>query len=215
MPVAFDAASSAITTLASSLTFSHTVTGSNLALGVGVEFGDTGLVRTVSSITYNAVNLTKPAGGTSYNGTSIRSELWYLANPASGANNVVITLSASVDGELIGGAVSMTGVDQATPVGTAANATGQSTTPTVTVTSAVDEMVMDSVAYNLTTGATPGAGQTERWERLASLTNSGVGSTEAGAASVVMDWTTLLSDWATVGLPFNEAVDTLFAQSVL
>jgi MSHA pilin protein MshD len=54
-----------------------------------------------------------------------------------------------------------------------------------------------------TTGnKTAGAGQTERWDSFNGDAD-GAGSTEAGAASVVMTWTGVPEEWATIAVPLK------------
>src|SRR3972149_3113909 len=95
-PPVFDIASSTgtVIAIASSLTWSHTVTstGADRILVVGVSIRN-GSSQTVSSVTYNGVAFPPVLGGVATNGTVLRNELWYLLNPATGTNNVVVTLS--------------------------------------------------------------------------------------------------------------------------
>lgn len=64
----------------------------NRILYCGVQITDNS--RSVSGITYNGVALTKIAHKDTPNG-SRRVELWYLLNPASGSNDVIVTLSGA------------------------------------------------------------------------------------------------------------------------
>lgn len=85
---------------------SYTCTGTNLILFVGV----TGAIGSddVTAITYNGVSLTKIGGlvTPSSNGRGIC--LWYLINPATGANTIAITGGGFIDGY----AASYTGAKQ-------------------------------------------------------------------------------------------------------
>ena len=189
----FDAATTGTAANAGSLTFSHSVgaAGTNRLLIVAVSIDN----RTVSGVTYNGVAMTSVGSAT--NGKQI-SHMWRLIAPATGANNVVVTLSGGGD-DIIAVATSYTGVDQTTPLGTPATATGTSTTASVTVTSATNELVVDSVSSNLGT-LTVDASQTQRGNAVAG-DNQGGASEEAGAASVVMSWTIGSSSaWASVGV---------------
>src|SRR4029079_3160852 len=109
--IAFDAASSADTgtVTAASLTWSHTIgaSGVNRILIVGVSIRSSSS-QTVSSVTYNATSLTLV--GQTTNSTNARVEIWRLIAPATGAHNVVLTLSAAA--RFVGGAASFTGVSQ-------------------------------------------------------------------------------------------------------
>src|SRR2546427_11529933 len=138
-------------------------------------------------------------------GGSDKVSIWKLVTPAPGANNVVVTLSALTN--VKAGATSWTNVDQTTPVGTAATNTGSSNFPSVTVASAAEEVVHDTIGANVDQdelAVTADAGQTERWNIRTSHT--GGGSTEVGAASVTMSWTMVKNtSWAIVGVPIKPA----------
>lgn len=91
MAIAYDTSTAnAFTASATSTTFSHTCTGSDLILWVGVSIRPT---RTISSVTYNGVTMTQ-SGNNSFTG-AVDNYLYYLVNPATGANDVVVTQSAS------------------------------------------------------------------------------------------------------------------------
>lgn len=70
--------------------WSHTCTGSDLILVVCAWVNSS---DTVSGITYNGVSLTEQAAQTTSNG--LTASIWTLANPATGSNNVEITVSGS------------------------------------------------------------------------------------------------------------------------
>ena len=178
--VAFDAAASTSAASASSLSWTHTASGSNRLVIVGATWGD---FVTITSVTY---------GGTPMNflGTQAQSDqniaMYRLVAPPTGAQTVSVNFSGP--SRSIAGSVSFTNVDQTTPTGTFASAVGFSTTPSVTVASAAGEMVIDTLDYDTGgTTVTPGAGQTQRWNLKPNI--NGAGSTEAGAASVTMNWT--------------------------
>ncbi|GAC1603610.1 MAG: hypothetical protein NVS3B29_08400 [Candidatus Saccharimonadales bacterium] len=181
-----DASSSSNTAnTATSLTWSHTVgAGANLLM-VGFSYN----AGTISSVTYNGVAMTQKSTVT--NGTSITA-MYYLVSPATGANNVVITLGSA--NSIIGGATSFIGADTVTPLGPAVT-TGLSNTNTITsgaVTSAAGEIVFDSLGVALDVTASPGAGQTQGWFiHNPTAGDSGGGSTKAGASSVTTSWTGL------------------------
>ena len=181
MAVAFDAASSAAGAGDVPLTFSHTCSGSDRVLLVWVGVRE-GAPPTVTSITYNGVNLTRVGGDS--NDPLI--DLWRLIAPATGANNVVITLSANV-AVFTGIAISFTGAHQTTPLGTAVFefAGDQS----IAVSSATDELVCDALFVANDGTATVGAGQTERINATGGEGLRRCCSTEPGATTVTMSWT--------------------------
>jgi hypothetical protein len=145
----------------------------------------------------------------------IRSEMWYITAPATGTNDIYITFSDDI--RAVAGGMSYTGVDQDNPFGTPATAGGDSATPSVTISSAPGELVVDTVGVrqddppNVT--LTKGANQTERYNDAsqdATAYNNvvGAGSEEAGAASVTMSWTASASRvWAIVAAPLKPVAD--------
>ena len=201
MAIAFDAASSSGGAAVTSVTWSHTTSGANRALIVGVSFWN-GSTQSISGVTYAGTAMTNVGGATDL--SNDRAQQWALSNPTTGANNVVVSFSAAVDA--VCGAVSFTGAHQTTAslTGTQATATGTSTAPSVNVTSATGEIVIDTLAQFAQTD-TVGAGQTQRWNATFG-SEDGAGSTEAGAATVTMSWTLGASaDWALVGVGVKPA----------
>lgn len=204
LPV-FNAATTGTAAGASSVTFSHTPAGADRLLSVGVSIDN----RVVNSVTFGGTGLTSVSSAT--NGAQV-AHLWRLIAPAASAQNVVVTLSGG-GSDIIAVATSYTGVDQTTPLGTPATATGTSTTASVAVTSATDELVVDCVSSNLGT-LTVGAGQTERGNAVAG-DNQGGSSTEPGAASVTMSWTIGSSSaWASVGVSIKGVAATVITDTI-
>ncbi|HEX9638719.1 MAG TPA: C25 family cysteine peptidase, partial [Acidobacteriota bacterium] len=209
--IGFDTATSADTGTgtASSLTFSLTVgsSGNGRLLIVGVSIRNSGS-QTVSSVTYNGVNLTQV--GARSNSAHARIEIWRLVAPATGANNVVVTMSAAA--RFVAGAASFTGVNQTTPVGTFFSNIGSNSTPSVNVTGVLEgEVIIDTLANRYLGGwnhlPIEGSGQTERWnDRTTSDTadqnTPGSGSTEpapAGGGTVTMSWTLDVNQQSAIG----------------
>lgn len=158
--IAFDTGGSVVqNSTAPSFTWSHTVSGSNRILVVGVSIRNQ-QNETASSVTYAGTPLTFV--GARSNETSARVEIWYMKAPPTGANNVVVTLSAPA--KIVGGAISLTGVDQTTPIAVSAFTAGSSTKPTLTLNDvATSAWVIDVLAFRSTgtsgPTATPGGGQ--------------------------------------------------------
>jgi hypothetical protein len=187
-------------------TFSHTTTGSDRLLLVSVASqpnDDDGIVEVATGITYGGQALTLV--GTAASGTdNARIEIWRLVNPPAGSNTVSITFNDAFDDPVneegaSAGAVSFTGVHQGTPLGTFASANASGVTPmTVNVSSAVGELVFDTVARK-GNAVTVDPGQSEQWNLCTDGGCSNVGggaSTKAGAASVTMSWTPDNDRWA-------------------
>jgi hypothetical protein len=145
-------------------------------------------------------------------GNVVAVEQWRLLAPTTGsALTIAVTLTGSVN-IIEGFGVSYTGVNQTTPTGTPAGATGASTAPSVNVTSAASELVVDVVgakADDATETLVVGASQTSRGEEGSSdggtvFVYGGV-SEEAGAASVTMSWdmSPNNNNWAIAGSPLK------------
>jgi hypothetical protein len=93
MAIAYDTSSKGTDTTSTGQSWSHTCTGSDRLLVVGVSH-TAATDGTLTGITYNGAAMTKAA--------SIRrsdnvcwTQLWYLVGPASGSNTIQITLSGS------------------------------------------------------------------------------------------------------------------------
>lgn len=131
MAIALDASSKKSQDASTTATWSHTCTGSNLILLVGVEVG---AGNTITGVTYNGVSMSQvnllALGGSTFGNVYV----FKLVGPSTGANNIVVTASASTF--IYCAATSFTGVDQTTPidVNTTTSATATSITGTVTTT---------------------------------------------------------------------------------
>jgi len=181
-PIAFDAASSASTaTDSKTLSWSHTSSGSDRIMIVGVT---TRSNRSVISLTYDGTSLTKIRNDNP--GEDVRSELWYLIAPPEGTHNVDLAVDSITTIEA--GATTWTGVEQTAALGNDAGATGLGSIASVDVYSASGEVVVDVVGtQNAGATVTVGPGQTERWNQVGTA-GVGAASSEPGATTVTMSW---------------------------
>lgn len=197
--IAFDAASnSTYQAASSSYSWSHTCTGSNRYLVVGIAM--LSVAQTVSSITYNSVALTLLGVRSSLTGAA-RVELWGLVAPSTGSNTIAVTLTGSIASA--GVAESYTGVHQTSPTegfnsNQATNVGAADATVTVT-TVANNDWIVDIVATD-DTSITVGAGQTQR-NNVTGAGGSGADSDKgpiSPAAATAMSWTNIgaLSTWS-------------------
>jgi len=190
LAIAFDAVSSADGGIAVTNTYSHTCTGSNLTLTTGAVF--TQAPTPTGSATYNSVSMSTGVTNTAIGNTNMY--IFYLANPATGANNVVTTGSASCRN--YGGSISMTGTNVGSPVGASANANGTSTTPSVSVTTSfANSMLVNTVFINDTVAAqspsATGTNQTSRYQRThvsGGVANLGSTQTTTSTGSYTSSW---------------------------
>ena len=137
----------------STLSWSHTCSGSNRILLVGVADYST----SPSSVTYGGNNLTLITS--IYNSTT----WWYLINPPTGSKTITITFSSS-ENFIAGIAVSYKGVTQTNPIDTYATKKIDATSCSVDISPSTGSMVVDLIFgfadYHNSSG-TPGSGQTE------------------------------------------------------
>lgn len=129
--IAFDATSSAAFVNSTSVTWSHTCTGSDLILFAGPYQNNvtdtlTGVTYAAAAMTFvNVAVATVPAQGHQY--------IYYKAAPATGANNIVATSSLST--AMAGISSSYSGVHQSSPIDSNnSNFTSPTTSISTTVT---------------------------------------------------------------------------------
>lgn len=202
MAVARDANSSSPTENSSTTSHQHngkiTIgSGSNRAvIAQFITSADPGTCTAVLNPGGGSQTMTEVISATTGGGRRVK--LFGLVAPTSGLASITITSTNAV--ESITSLTSYTGVDQTggtTSFAHAASATGSSTTVSVTVTSAVDNMTVDCFTA-------PVGSATPTQTQLFFL--SGVGSVDggsseaAGAASNTHQWTISSSAWGAVGL---------------
>ncbi len=206
-PIIFDANSSAsATTAGTTISWSHTVgTGSNRILLVAFSGRDGNptdgdpVDLVVSSVTYGSANLSLVSGseqGFAQNGIAVRTELWYLLNPASGTDTITITCTGT-NNFRVGGAVSLENVKQQAAEAVATNtkfqSSGENMSISTNITTQTDgAWVIDAVALAVGNGSwsTTTSGMDDQWTRVPHNKYSGAGSTKsvALAGSTTMSW---------------------------
>lgn len=190
----------------------------------------TGVMPTVSTITYGSQSLSKTDGAaanmTAENVDDTRKsrvEIWKLVAPAVGTQTCTITFSA-IPTAAVAHHGTFYGVDQTTPLGTAATATGDVSPADDTITITVDvtatatsELVIDAFADTLSTlvsfVSTAGSGQTELSDRTTAALGSSMSSEAGVAGTVTMSWditlsSTAIHDWSQVGVPIKASSTT-------
>lgn len=193
--VAFDFTSNSSNVNVNSITWNHTCTGTDRLLIVDVIVGQVGDSSITVAVTYNGVTMTSIGKVHSNAGTDGFVEMFKLVNPPSGNNAIIASTSTSVS-SLIGGSISFTGVEQTVGVLTPVTATGNSNTPSVTITTArKGSIIVDGVADGSTINS---SNQTSRFllnQTGTSGAGNGGGSTAAGGTSVTMSYGGSATDW--------------------
>lgn len=192
MAIAEDATSSAAAFGTSTVTWSHTCTGSNGLLVVGT-WDDTGGVSLATGVTYNGVSMTSAGAGIQVPGDRwVR--LWWLVGPATGAHNIVASVSGG--GTLVNGwATSYTGVKQTgQPDAAEVTNTLSTGTPPVTLATSITTVANNSwtvIVSKSAGGGTLSAGTGSTLRVLATaggaLFDSNAAVTPAGSHSMTVD----------------------------
>jgi hypothetical protein len=155
--VAFDASTDLTQTTATSLTYSHTITGSNPVVVTGTRVCSS----TVSGITWNGVAMSAGATNSAAGGSGCEDTVYYLKAPATGAHNTVVSVNASSD--IAAATWSYTGADQTTPAG--GNNTADVTSAnsiTLSITTTCDNAWLTAYGDNGGGGYSMAAGTTRR-----------------------------------------------------
>jgi hypothetical protein len=220
MPVALDAVApgtagqSAVSGL--SLSWSHTCTGSNRCVFVGFVVGQAGgnFISATMSATYGGTAMTAVVASRLVSGTSNtgRFGFWYLIGPPTGASTINVSVSAGTPDSLIGGSVSFTGVDQATPIGTPVNnnsSADQASCSAAMGTIPTGNMVIDLIGTGSSISSTT---QTQRWLKnnsVNSIAGNAAASTAVGAgAAITMSYAHTLDGDSITGVEIRAAAAT-------
>lgn len=168
-----------------------------VALEIGSMCGDAG-VATVTSVSYGGVALERVAQivGTACSQTATRSEQWGLVAPAVGTGDVVVMLSDKV-ASLHVAALLFTGISQTMPVRASQTGSGRSNSASVSVASAVGDLVVSTVG-NGDEVVAAGGGQDTVFILPGSgnntLDNSGASTKPGASPMVAMDWKFNIAD---------------------
>jgi hypothetical protein len=216
--ITYDSSNSAYTNGAGSLSWTQTTgTGSNRILLVSVDIFSYNTPTTVSSVTYGATTLPSSSSYTALYSASnpeVRSYVYYLVNPSSGANTVKVSFTSSTTA--VCGSITYLNVNQASPIyaeNSVANSGTSQSSSSVTASGACTQLLYGNIAtstqsnsYSVTDAGT----QNNRWSNSASYTHSnknyynvGKGSDKSvstsGSASV--SWSTTLSvNWVGIAI---------------
>lgn len=200
---------------ATGFSFNHTTgTGADRLLLVGISFEDDNTAGlAINSVSYAGQPLTFV--GRRQSTQEVGCEIWRLTNPPSGTASVQVSVSGAGSGtgdSVYAGALTLTGVHQAAPLGTLTSADGTGTTASLTTASAAGELVFDVLALDDARSATAAAGQTQQWSGITETANTdgvrAAASTKPGAPSVTTTWTVGSDAWALCAVPVKPAATT-------
>jgi hypothetical protein len=200
-----------------SCTWSYTVPATNatthiLLVGVTLGKGSTGGTSTtgIPTVTYAGSSMTRITGGVSNcdivtGGTYKQVCLFYLVNPATGANNVVASVSPNGANWQLG-AATFYNVDQTTPIGNSNFAIGTTSPASSTINTNSTQVVVDAVGINNHV-PTNDASQTNLYTD-ANNTDLGASYKAAGASTTTMQWTFTNAEWGDIAVALNPVTNT-------
>jgi hypothetical protein len=212
-----DATIAECTSVRTVLTYSLTVgSGSNRQLGVMTFVGcrSSGTAPAVTSVTYAGTTLTQQTSNTTNAPRKGYLHTWPTGSqPTSGANNVVVTVDTDLItgcgdsyGNIMSGAIAVTGVDQSTTLSSSANNTGTSgTSLTLTIgTSGANDLGIHGGCTGSTMSSTT---ETSRYTTEYTENSCGsMGGATASGGDTSFSWTSAASDsWVMVGGAFKES----------
>lgn len=188
------------------ITWSHTATGSNRCVVVGLCARDgTNLTGVTRAVTYGGVSMTSLGAIHANNDTARQfAEFFYLLNPATGAQTVSVTCTHVANTfNLRANSVSYTGVGS---VGTLGTSVGLSASLSQTVSSATGNMVAQAFIAVDTT-AISAYNKTSRYNFTdATLATEILIGDAAGAASVAFTATMNSNEWSGIGVDLQASV---------
>jgi len=150
MTIALDTTSSAGNQSSYPITISHTCTGSNLLLIVGITCASTAQA-VISTVTYNALGMTQIAAVDEHTNQNRQSWLFYYIGPATGAHNIVVSFTTPPDTFTSVGAASYTGAKQSgqpDQSGTSTSGASTVTSASKSITTVADNCWMVGVSCN-------------------------------------------------------------------
>lgn len=202
MAIAYDSTANGTASSASSLTYAFNNVAGNVAT-VGVSINDQN--QTTSTVTYATVGMTRGAVKSDAIASN-ESSVWYLGSPATGSNNVVVTPDATLN--INSGAISLSGADSASPLGSTATGAGVGLSTSLVITTAnANSIVVDVVGVGGNPGGitVSGTGQTERWDNATSREAGGSTQTTTTAGNYTSIWDGLAgSAWSAASIEIKE-----------
>lgn len=187
MAIALDATSAGANGATSSLSVSHTCTGSDRILFVFVETEPNGRL---TGVTYAGQAMTLLASVTDLGFSNAELFLYYIVAPATGANNIVASLNASTNVHMA--AASYTGASQTgVPDSQAVLSENVSASQTLTTTVVAANSWLVGVTINGNAAAVAGANTVIRstqpaWNNMALIDSNGAQA--SGSRSMAITW---------------------------
>jgi hypothetical protein len=186
----------------STLSWTHTV-GSNVnrILIVGISANPVSVDVSITTVKFGSNSLTPLTPQSVLDNVAVQQ--WYLLNPPSGSALVAVSFTSSSAADAVGASASFFNVAGA---GASNGATGSSSGASVAVNANSGDLVVDTIATGIGSGASSDASQTQLWN----LNVGGVlgaGSDKPASSNVNMQWTfgSVTLSWALVAVDLQPA----------
>ena len=187
--------------------------GPNRLLLTGISIRNTSSVI-VDSVRYNNIKLTQVS--TIENGTNAAVYIYTLVNPPVGTYNLDVFFSNSASKGAIIGISTLHGVHQTTPTGTPSTGTGSTNSISLSIASAIGDLVFGIVTKRQASSSFT-TSETQEWNAYIDETRGGGNSKVATSTSTTLNWTaTNGNSNAMVGVAVKQAggnPTTSFTQS--
>jgi hypothetical protein len=171
------------TTSGTALTWTFTNTAGTLAIMaiVVTETTASGGVA-VTQVRYNGIDFTVAGTPASWGTNGDLAILYYLLNPATGANTASVTATGHGNFAVLAGMVTFTGAHASAPIGTTATGSGSGVTHATTsaITAASGGYIVGIGGQGSGSTMAPDSGWTESWEKV------GTGNTGGDNAECVI-----------------------------
>ncbi|MGK0440341.1 MAG: hypothetical protein ACJA0N_000127 [Pseudohongiellaceae bacterium] len=205
--VTIDNVSTVVDNNPTSLTASHTTSGADRFMIVGVSMLNEDL-ETVTLVTYNGAALSLV--GSVARSTESRVEIWSYINPPVTTANVVVNFNEEVEEGAGAAVITFNGVDQSDALGSFQFQDGSSITPSIDVSSASGELVLGVLAADDQDDTPTITAGTQQWSYKTQTGNNrtaGAGATSSGSASTTLTWgMNETDDWAVGAISIRPSV---------
>jgi Glycosyl hydrolases family 16 len=206
--VTYDATGGGRCANCATLSWSHTVSGTNTAMLVGVGVGAFNDGNCSASVTYNGVALTSEAKVHAFNSTDGFEQVFGMSGPPTGTHTVAVTVSGCSPDELTGESESF---DNAAPTSTfsgTATVAGDGPSPSITTSgSTSSDMYAGFIAHGHSiTGINFGTSRlVENQDNTTGAGNSAAATTPSTGSGVEIGWSASASDyWGIVAVQVDQ-----------
>lgn len=159
-----------------------------------------------SAITFDGTSMSLILSNSHSGDTNLRCDLWGVAVGNKPAGTYTISISGIAGNALVAFSTSWNGVNQISSIGTPSEAEGESTTPSVNVSSGSNEVVVDILGRFAGGAALVDATQTEIGNIVIPAVVMGSASRETGGSTVTMSWQLdSNAKWVIIGVPLKPA----------